>query len=127
PAAVARHQEDEAEPVLAGLSEARPADRAAQDEGLALDAGLLADFPAHAGHHVLVALDLAAQAVVLAQVVVTGARVAVDHQDPAPIRRKDVTQGRDDGCVGHLCAWLGTGATVSTIQVEEWTDDGYAT
>src|SRR5687767_6576984 len=50
--------EDEAEPVLAALAEAWPADRAAQAQRGALDAGLLADLAAHAGDDILVALEL---------------------------------------------------------------------
>src|SRR3546814_14310417 len=41
--------EDEAQPVLAVLAEARPVQRAAQVHRLALDRGLLADLASHAG------------------------------------------------------------------------------
>src|SRR3546814_3585584 len=58
-------------------------------------------FRSHAGEHVLVRLDLAAQAVVLAQVVVVGARVAVEHQHLAAVGREHVAQGGDDRGVGH--------------------------
>src|SRR3546814_385028 len=39
--------------------------------------------------------------VVLAQVVVVGARVAVEHQHLAAVGREHVAQGGDDGGVGH--------------------------
>src|SRR5690606_18648327 len=50
---------------------------------------------------VLVALDLAAEAVVLAELVVVRPGVAVDHQDTGAVRREHVAQGSDDGGVGH--------------------------
>src|SRR5262245_31137004 len=59
--------EDEAEPVLPVFAEAGPADGAAQAELDALQASLLADLAAEAGHHVLARVELAAQAVVLAE------------------------------------------------------------
>ena len=89
-AAVALYQENKPQPVLAIAPEAGPADGGAQAQLLALDAGFLADFAAEAGHHILVTVELAAQAVVLSQVLVIGAGVAVDHQHLAAIRRKDV-------------------------------------
>src|SRR5690606_730014 len=49
----------------------------------------------------LVALDLSAQAVVLAQVVVAGARVAVDHQHLRAVRRQHIAERGDDGGIGH--------------------------
>src|SRR5207342_2122086 len=85
-------EEDEAEPVLALLAETGPADRAAQRQVDAVDAGFLVDLSAHAGEHILVRLDLAAQAVVLAELVVVGARVAMDHQHFASIRGQHVTE-----------------------------------
>src|SRR5262249_15599495 len=87
---------DEAEPVLAALAEAGPADGAAQHHGLAGEAALLEDLPAQAGDHVLARLELAAQAVVLAEVGVTLAAVAVNHQDAPAVRGDDVAQGGDD-------------------------------
>ena len=43
---------------------------------------------AHAGEHVLVRIELAAESVVLAEVLVVGARVAMDHQHAASVRRE---------------------------------------
>src|SRR5215471_18398668 len=60
-------QEDEAEPVLAVLAESGPADRAAQGQINAVDAGFLVDLATHAGDDVLTRIDLAAEAVVLAE------------------------------------------------------------
>src|SRR5439155_742017 len=80
--------EDEAEPVLAALAEARPGDGAAQDEGVALQAALLADLAADAGDDVLAGLELAAEAVVLALVGVVGAAVAVDQQHARAVRAR---------------------------------------
>src|SRR5438445_542667 len=78
-AAPAVDAEDEAEPVLALLAEARPADRAPQHEGVTFQPGLLANLAAQAGDHVLAGIELAAQAVVLAQVWVVRPAVAVDQ------------------------------------------------
>src|SRR5207249_1710189 len=68
--------EDEAEPILAVLAEARPADGAAQPQRLALDAGLFANLAPHAGDDVLARLQLAAEPIVFAEVRVVGAGVA---------------------------------------------------
>src|SRR5690606_35619927 len=76
-AAMARDQEQEAEPVLALLAEPRPTDRAAELHSIALDPGLLADLAPHPRCHVLVGLELATEPVVLAQVLVVGAGIAV--------------------------------------------------
>src|SRR5574337_1464789 len=73
------HDEDETEPVLAVLAEAGPADRSAQMDFIAFDSRFLADFAAHAGDHVFVGFELAAEAVVLAQVMIARPRVAMDH------------------------------------------------
>src|SRR5690606_34033968 len=72
-----------------------------QGERVALDAGFVDDLAAHAGEHVLVGFDLAAQAVVLAQVVVVRAYVAMKHQHPATVRREHVAEGGDDRGVRH--------------------------
>ena len=48
------------------------------------------DFPAHAGQYILVGVDLAAQAVVLAQMMVVLASIAMQHQYIAAIGRKHV-------------------------------------
>src|SRR5688572_25325316 len=51
--------EDEAEPILAALAEAGPADRAAQTQGGALHPRLLPALTPHAGQLVLARLELA--------------------------------------------------------------------
>src|SRR5690606_29231782 len=101
-ARVTRHQEEKPQPVLAVLAEAGPADRAAQLQLLAFDPGFLADLAPHAGHHVLVGFKLAAQSVVLAQMLVAGPRVAMDHQHAPPIRRKHVAERGGNGRVRHV-------------------------
>src|SRR5207248_1046785 len=67
-AAPAVDAEDETEPVLPLLAEAGPAHGAAQHQRLTLQAGLLANLAAQTSHHVLAGVELAAQAIVLAQV-----------------------------------------------------------
>ena len=67
----------------------------------------LAQFALHARHHVLVGLHLPAQAVVLAQVLVVVAGVAVDQQDAAAVGGQDVAEGADDRGVGHRCSAVG--------------------
>src|SRR5439155_3492930 len=84
--------EDEAEPIFAMLAEAGPANGAAQGELVAFEAGLLANLAAHAGDDVLVRVQLAAEAVVLAEVRIVGASVAVDEQHASTVRREDVTE-----------------------------------
>ena len=93
--------EQEAEPVLTVAAEAGPGDRAGQLDHVAVDAGLLANLAAQAAHGVLVQLELAAEAVVLAVVEVVGTGVAAHHQHLVAAGRKHVTEGRDDrlhGC-----------------------------
>src|SRR5690606_38714460 len=53
-AGISCYHEQETEPVLALLAEARPADRAAQLQFVAIDARFLVDLAAHAGNDVLV-------------------------------------------------------------------------
>src|SRR5450631_3725068 len=72
--------EDETEPVLASPAEPWPGDRAAKAWRLELDPGLLAYLPDHRRHDVLAGLDLAAEAVVLAEVEVVGTALPVDHE-----------------------------------------------
>src|SRR5262245_51901921 len=72
--------ENEAEPVLAVLAEAWPADRAAELELIALQPRFLADLAAHAGDHVLGRIELAAQAVVFAKVRVSRPAVTMNQQ-----------------------------------------------
>src|SRR5690606_26040619 len=63
--------------------------------------GLLADLAAHARHHILVGFELAAQAVVLAQVMVVLTRVAMDHQHLASIGGHHVAKGGNYRGVWH--------------------------
>src|SRR6266542_3200898 len=63
----------------------RPGHRPRELDLAALEAGLLADLPAHSPGHVLVRLELAAEAVVVTEVNVVRSRVPADHQYPLPI------------------------------------------
>src|SRR5512146_1389166 len=98
----ARDDEHEAEPVLAVLAESRPADRAAQVQLEALDAGFLVNLAAHPSDDVLVGFELAAEAVVLAEVLVARACVAMDHQHAATIGRQHVAERGENRGVGHF-------------------------
>src|SRR5262245_37310546 len=89
-------QKEEAEPILAGFAEARPADGAAQAQRGAFDARLLADLAAHAGDDIFVRIELAAEAVVFAEVIVVGPRVAMDEQHAFAIGGEDVTERREN-------------------------------
>src|SRR5207249_1196741 len=74
-----RYPEHEAEPGLVVATEAGPGDRAGQFESGALQPRLLADLAAHTGADVLVGFQLAAEAVVLAEVEVVRPALAPDH------------------------------------------------
>ncbi len=95
------HDEDETEPVLAGDAEAGPGHGAAQPGASDLDPGLLAQFAAQAGVHVLVGFELAAQPVPLARVNVAlrgrGARAARARRRPRSrgCRRSGCTSDQD--------------------------------
>src|SRR6266498_1542339 len=89
--------EQEAEPVLAATTEAGPGDRPRELDLAALEAGLLADLPAHSPGHVLVRLELAAEAVVVTEVNVVRSRVPADHQYPLPILGQQIAQGGENG------------------------------
>ena len=56
----------------------------------------LAAIQAIYAHHVLTGLQLAAQPVVVAEVLVVGAGVAPDHEHPPPVRREHVPECRQD-------------------------------
>src|SRR5579884_3783184 len=71
---------NEAEPILAVLAEARPANGAAQHQRIAFDPGLLANLPANARHHILAGIELASQAVVLAEMRILGPAIAMNEQ-----------------------------------------------
>jgi len=92
---------NEAEPIFAVLAEARPAYRAAQQQGRAFQTAFFLDLAADASDDVFVAIEFAAQAVVLAVVRIIRPAVAVNEQDAPSIRRKDVTQGGEDGSERH--------------------------
>jgi transposase len=66
-----------------------------------LQAALLADLAAQAGDDVLVRFELAAEAVVLAEVGVAGPLVAVDQQHALAVRRQEVAQRGEDRRVRH--------------------------
>ena len=99
--AVIGNQKHEPQPVFALLAETGPTDRTAQDEGSAFDPGLFADLAAHARDHVFIRFELAAQAVVLAQMLIVQTRVAMDQQHMTAIRRQHVTESSDDGGIRH--------------------------
>src|SRR5690606_27344873 len=76
-------------------------DRAAQAQRDDLDARLLVQLATHPGDHVLVPFELAAEAVVLAEMMVAGAGIAVDHQHALAVRREHVAEGGQDRGIGH--------------------------
>src|SRR5437899_831255 len=79
-ACVGCDSEDEAEPVLAAFPEAGPIYGPAYFQRRALDASLLADLSLHPRDHLFEWIELAAEAVVLAEVQIIRPGVAVDEQ-----------------------------------------------
>src|SRR5690606_28994254 len=79
--------------------------------------------PAHPCDDVLVGLELAAKAVVLAQVQVTRTRIAMDHQHAAAVGGEYVTERGDDGGIGHGgCGLLADGHCRSAAAHSAWLD-----
>src|SRR5438105_3890907 len=93
--------EDKTEPVFPVLAETRPADRAPQSQLNTFEAGLLAHFPSQPRDHVFARVQLAAQAVVLAEMGVLGPSIAVNKQNLSAVRRQEVTEGSKDRRVRH--------------------------
>jgi hypothetical protein len=79
-------QEYEPEPVFSVLAESGPTYGPAQAHRIAFQACFLADFPPQPANHVFIAVKLAAQAIVLAEVKVFRAAIAMDQQDLPTIR-----------------------------------------
>src|SRR5262245_28355010 len=94
--------EHKTEPVLAMLAEAGPVDRAAENDVIAFQAGLFANFPPHAGNHVLARIELAAEPVVLAVVRIVAPAVTVNEQHLAPVGGQEICQRGQNRRVGHV-------------------------
>src|SRR5207245_388903 len=102
-----RDDEDETEPVFAMLAETRPADRAAQMHLRAADACFLVNLAAHARDDIFIGFELAAQTVVLAEMMIALAHVAMNHEHALGVGRNYIAEGGEDGRVGHNVAWQG--------------------
>src|SRR5438132_5335354 len=99
--APAVNAEDESKPVFTLFAETGPADGPAQQNLVALQPCLLFDLTAHASHDVLLAIQLAAQAVELSEVRIIRPAVAMDQQDLPLVRREAVTQRGQDRGIRH--------------------------
>src|SRR5262249_25238981 len=113
------HAEEEAEPVFAALAEARPVDRAAKLQGVARQPALFVNLAAKPGYDVFARLQLAAKAVVLAEMSVVRPAVATHEQHLPAIRRQDVAERCQDRGVGH-----GLALEVASVEVELLLDAG---
>lgn len=83
---------DESEPMFAAFAEAGPTDRTAQGHRGALDTRFFANLAYHARCDVFIVADFSAEAVVLAEVLIAAAFVAVDEEDVLGVRRHDVAE-----------------------------------
>lgn len=75
--------------------------RSAQRHLTTFNARFLENFAAHARRDVFVRFELAAEAVVLADMLVVASCVTLDHQGAPAIWRENVAQSRENGCVRH--------------------------
>jgi hypothetical protein len=66
-----------------------------------LDGGFLVNLAAHAGNDILARIHLAAESVVLSEVLVVGSCIAMDEQNAGAIFREHIAQRRNDRSVGH--------------------------
>jgi len=81
----ARNGKDKTEPILAMLAEARPTDRTTQVELKGLKLGLFTQLSTHTSYNILISFELATHAIILAEVQITGARIAMDKENATPV------------------------------------------